>query len=265
MPHNRKSAFSLIELLVVVTIIIALLAILLPSMSAAMLVAERTQCLTRQRSIGQALTTYASDNYGIYPSRTMPDAIHFADAYGYRSDYPYYGANSGRGPLGLGLLVKTGILPTSGLGDIIHCPSLDNLANPSTGAAGHCMDADGGPSGNWYGGSAWQELPYHRILGGYNYRGTGFQVKYKTPPSAGDVTANFPMLIDTPDIRFRGPQSLYNNHGGYNLVNGDGSGRWLEDPEYVVDSYAYLSGPAGTTDGRRHNDEPLFEYVATAP
>ena len=249
--------FTLIELLVVIAIIITLLAILMPSMNQALLVAERSRCVVNQRSITHALISYASDNVGTFPSRTMPGVAHFADAYGYRTDYPYSGSTN-RGELGLGLLVKVGALPTEGLGDLIHCPSLDNLA---TWVKGHCMNVaqPWGRGGDW-----WTSEPGRRITGGYNYRGTGYQVTHGRPPKASDIDSGFVMLMDTPDMRFRGTQGALNAHGGYNHVFADGSARWLQDNDSIVDTYALLSGGNGTVDGRRGNDEPLFEYVGEA-
>ncbi|MEM9345473.1 MAG: prepilin-type N-terminal cleavage/methylation domain-containing protein [Planctomycetota bacterium] len=55
-------AFTLIELLVVVSIIALLIAILLPALSSARRSAERMQCLSNLRGIGQATMMYAQEN-----------------------------------------------------------------------------------------------------------------------------------------------------------------------------------------------------------
>ena len=60
----RRTAFTLIELLVVVAIIIALLAILLPSMGRALEISEMTVCQTQHRQIALAWASYYSDNLG---------------------------------------------------------------------------------------------------------------------------------------------------------------------------------------------------------
>ena len=64
---RNKTAFTLIELLVVVAIIVALLAILMPSMGEAIAVAQQTSCMASQRQVGVAAMSYASDNFGEYP------------------------------------------------------------------------------------------------------------------------------------------------------------------------------------------------------
>jgi prepilin-type N-terminal cleavage/methylation domain-containing protein/prepilin-type processing-associated H-X9-DG protein len=56
----RRAAFTLIELLVVVAIIGVIISILLPAMGKARLLSKATQCLSNQRSIGQAMMMYAN-------------------------------------------------------------------------------------------------------------------------------------------------------------------------------------------------------------
>ncbi|MBC8342184.1 MAG: type II secretion system protein [Proteobacteria bacterium] len=69
MNHDhRKSAFTLIELLVVVAIIVALLAILLPSMGRAIAIAENLKCMSQMRQLGQATLTLTSDSFGQLPA-----------------------------------------------------------------------------------------------------------------------------------------------------------------------------------------------------
>ncbi len=63
---NRR-AFTLIELLVVVAIIVALLAILLPSMGRAIATAEMTVCGTRMKQIHIAMLAYVADNQRAHP------------------------------------------------------------------------------------------------------------------------------------------------------------------------------------------------------
>lgn len=60
--RSRLSAFTLIELLVVVAIIATLIAILLPSLSAAREQARVSVCLSNMRQIVMAGSTYVSDN-----------------------------------------------------------------------------------------------------------------------------------------------------------------------------------------------------------
>lgn len=61
-------AFSLSELLVVVVIISALMALSIPAVQDILKTARSTQCLSNLRSIASAVLTYASDNDGHFPS-----------------------------------------------------------------------------------------------------------------------------------------------------------------------------------------------------
>ena len=61
----KRSAFTLVELLVVVTVIAMLVALLLVAVNRARETARRTQCLSRQRDLATAMVTYATDNNGL--------------------------------------------------------------------------------------------------------------------------------------------------------------------------------------------------------
>ncbi len=59
--RRTRRGFTLIELLVVVAIIAVLISILLPSMNGARKLARRVHCGVNLRNIGQAMSTYASE------------------------------------------------------------------------------------------------------------------------------------------------------------------------------------------------------------
>ena len=61
MPTRRLTAFTMIELLVVISIIALLMAILLPTLSEARESARAVQCLSNLRQVGMAMDFYAND------------------------------------------------------------------------------------------------------------------------------------------------------------------------------------------------------------
>ena len=65
--RHRKAAFTLVELLVVITIIGILIALLLPAVQAAREAARRAQCSNNMRQLGMAMHLYAEASGGVLP------------------------------------------------------------------------------------------------------------------------------------------------------------------------------------------------------
>src|SRR5688500_1291136 len=64
---RKRSAFTLVELLVVIGIIALLIAILLPALNRARAAANLVDCQARLRQMGQAMAIYASQNKDLIP------------------------------------------------------------------------------------------------------------------------------------------------------------------------------------------------------
>lgn len=67
--HLRRLGFTLVELLVVITLIVILLSLLVPALDRAVYQAELVGCATVQRGLAQSSTNYAFNHRRAYPYR----------------------------------------------------------------------------------------------------------------------------------------------------------------------------------------------------
>lgn len=105
--NNR--GFTLIELLVVIAIIALLASILFPVFNQAREKARQTTCASNLKQIYLAISMYASDNDGYFPSGWQ--------YYTYSGGYPYVGA----------WVWKTGLYPAyASSKEIFFCPGTSN-------------------------------------------------------------------------------------------------------------------------------------------
>jgi len=150
--------FTLTELLVVIAIIAILVALLLPSLSAAKARAYKVQCTGNLRQWGTAVTMYAGDNAGSFPDNTQPGAADIAwMAYNFSNIfYPVYLYHNKPGTSVTGLRSKNDVFycPT----DIAHreAESVANLPNligynylPGRTKAGSLWNYDASGLGAW--------------------------------------------------------------------------------------------------------------------
>jgi len=70
-PARQKSGFTLIEMLVVITIMVLLASLIAPAMSSVLEKTKVIRCQSNQRQLGMALMSYAAD-YGRYPTNYYP-------------------------------------------------------------------------------------------------------------------------------------------------------------------------------------------------
>jgi len=72
--YRKASAFSLVEILVVIAVIVILAAIVLPVLISSRLNGQKTTCLSNMRQLGAATLMYAQDNDTLFPEGTQPYA-----------------------------------------------------------------------------------------------------------------------------------------------------------------------------------------------
>lgn len=114
---KKRRAFTLVELLVVIGIIALLVSILLPTLGRAREAAQRTQCLSALREIGNAMRIYATMNKDSCPVGCIANGSawekQFSYAVAWRTGSTYK-------PLGLGVLANAGLLK---VGKTFYCVS----------------------------------------------------------------------------------------------------------------------------------------------
>ncbi len=124
MVRIKYKGFTLVELLVVISIIALLLAILMPSLQKAREQAKRTVCLNHIKTLALSTILYAEDNDGkIPPVATRITWLNRDDVscHWLYLEYPDWDSITAAGPVGLGYLITSGLIDHDS--DIIFCPS----------------------------------------------------------------------------------------------------------------------------------------------
>lgn len=124
-PSSSRNAFTLVEMLVVVALIVVLAALVLPALAGAKQRSIRAQCVNNQKQLGMANAMYVGDNR---------DWLAFCNCDGGASVVPIPGAAASKGPW------ITGWLYTCKYGSIPN-PNSPQWSN--------------NPASAWYGGAWW--------------------------------------------------------------------------------------------------------------
>lgn len=247
---TRQRGFTLIELLVVVSIIALLIAILLPVLSNVKYSVRTTQCASRLKQMGIAVTAYAVDNDQSYPHKMADNATVFEyEGKMYREDRKPWVIRS-TFPAGRFDYVPLIEPYVSDLSDIFICPHLDTdwedayrqatnateipyamywgIVKRGPGGGGSVarpaveLGEGFGPGGNLDGGGITADSRY-RILASDKARTfvTSGERKHfaNHPPTGGD----YQLATNQSNGRGRGYEFAEDTNGNANYLYDDGS------------------------------------------
>ncbi|MBI1374323.1 MAG: prepilin-type N-terminal cleavage/methylation domain-containing protein [Phycisphaera sp.] len=230
--YPANNGFTIVELLVVVSIIVLLLAILLPSMSRAREVSRRAVCAAQLHQLGVGQLEYASDNFNTWafgsPSQMLTDRAGATNTPGVWSIWKknLYNKGINDGWHGNGVLYHEKYLND---GRVFYCPS---WKHPYYEYLSTDPDKNGWPvnSDPWATGQDGVRQTYH-------YRNTldkrsGFRGR---PPHLNLDRGHIPVMADgfarttgSPD--FWTIPGVTNHHvEGYNVMFIDTSVVWRDD------------------------------------
>jgi len=235
-------AFTLVELLVVISVIALLMAILLPALGAARERGRRAVCMANLRTLGQAVIIYANDNH----DRLVPgdNPISWA-VWAQPSDLlPADGLDGTCARhVNLGHLLKTGIVPMPTRKEtVLFCPST---------RAAYDFSPPGELPQQWgTEGTAWITYMYNEALDGFGCdvaNGTGALLAHKSvinfarADGSVDAFRARPVVFDDAE----GPEGLAEVTARYGVCFPTSMiFRWLERGAIdVSEARAYLSDP----------------------
>ncbi len=199
--RERKSsaAFTLLELLVAMTIISILAAFLLPSLQRSRELAKRTYCVVNLKQIGLALEMY-KDDHGFY--FMPPEGSNSGILYQKAADKPEY----------LGWAVEAGYLGRPGSSGSVFCPS--HLVLSKDGPYGWSnYDNDGGTIA----------IDPNSIIS-YVLRGESEEQRNS---DRGNAAKAWVCDYQRPDKLINGSPMTTHGVEGVNAVFGDGHVKWV--------------------------------------
>ena len=247
-PTKRRRGFSLLELIVVISITSLLAGLLMPALSSVRENARRVLCGSNQRQLGQALTMYSADRRNRLPVASVldqpePDASQLALVrHGIRDDVAMnYIENKNREiprPLkdstwdALGKLYQWHYCDAS---EPFYCPSHFGIHTHE-----ECED-------QWD-----KKIINDSLYGNYHYVG---HKDWRTGKRRSLLQGNALVLV-TDGLQTK---SEYSHGVGYNELRGDGSVSWRDD--VIIRAELMIDAPDSFS-GRQHLDDLIYEVFS---
>ena len=249
--RHTPEAFTLVELLVVITIIVLLLALLTPAMEKAMELSQRAVCAANLHGTGAGLAQYGFDNRWALPEAqpsyktqrlvdrptgapaTVPTTGWGIYAVWIRENVAEYD-----GYLGHGRAAQLKYLQPKSL----YCPSNTftglNYDEPWDGSAATAVMVGGVPvtagAGGWPASGDPVEADYTYIWTGYHYRATlGAGADYLSPKLKRDG-GHEPVLADVFSDGDGGRNVDRHHMEGYTVLRLSGAAAFTPDPDAEV-------------------------------
>lgn len=243
-----QRGFTIVELLVVVSIIILLLSILLPSMREAREAARIAKCTSQLHQMGVALLDYAADQqmqlppgnatswrgYGIDATWTSAGGV-----------WPMYQSQGKGQPMGLAFLVMNDYITDARL---MYCPSWKHPYHQYDTVDVAGLDGAGGP--NMYGGwpapghagpTRFRGISYiYRSTFGCNTADVGLGIPGGMPPNLRTGNGSVSIVSDHWTRRYD-DWSLYGHKAGYPTLRLDGGAVMTQDYDnkFMVENNVY--------------------------
>jgi len=230
----KARGFSLVELLLVISILMALIAMILPALNLAKEAARQVNCISNLSQMGKAHTNYASEHDDRWLDGAVQDDVNF-------SAYSVWGNNwalrrSQDRYRGHGALYQLKLVTDS---RIFYCPSWTHR-DAQWGSCANGANQNGWPSDDDPAGCG-----TNRIWTSYHYRTTRASPKFRSIRVSDPASAA--VMADA----FSDPSRGINlHHGvGYSALFHDGHASFLNDRSKTVENKnggsAYDSSSAG--------------------
>lgn len=230
-----RRAFSMVELLVVLAVVMALIGILLPGLQSARRTAYGVICGANQRQIGIGLLLWSEDHSGHLPESMLQDNDEFAEMMAVTTGATGEDSRSTAQYDGLGRLWEYRYIDTP---QCLHCPAHHHK---------HTFEANVPDYGSLVG-----DTP-NRVYANYQY--TGHCTLESCLGEGGRVPRNMArggrFVLLTDGLRSR---EDFNHDVGMNVLFADGSYEWRADVGNAIAKALPFDGAESSSEGFSPNE-----------